>query len=439
MGNNMSANPETIPTATVMFVDDEANILSSLQRLFRPAGYRIFTAESGAQGLEILARENIDLVISDMRMPGMDGATFLEQVTKSSPDTIRILLTGYADISSTINAINKGSIYRYIPKPWEDNDIRLCVKQALEKKSLEHEKKRLESMVVKQNEQLKELNTSLEKKVMARTQEIQQTADMLDLSYQQLKQAYDTTISVFARLIELREGTETGHTRRVAEHAQAIAQKLTLGEADVQDIYYSALLHDIGKIGLSDSVLSKSYIDLSENERAHFEKHPALGQATLLSLDTLHKAADYIRSHHERFDGKGYPDKLAGERIPIGARILAVASDYDALQAGELLHGKMSPQEARSFLIANRNQRYDAKIVDTFLHLIETADHTNISELRLSSDDLHEGMVLSRDLVSHDGLMLISKGRTLNSVVIQKVIAFEKEEGHRYTAYIESA
>ncbi|MDP1708888.1 MAG: response regulator [Gammaproteobacteria bacterium] len=435
----MSANPETVPSATIMFVDDEANILSSLQRLFRPAGYRILTAESGNKALEVFAHEHIDLVISDMRMPGMDGAEFLEQVTKSWPDTIRILLTGYADISSTINAINKGSIYRYIPKPWEDTDILLCVKQALEKKDLEREKKRLESKVLQQNEQLKELNTSLERKVASRTQEIQQTADMLDLAYQQLKQAYDTTISVFSHLIGLREGTETGHTRRVAEHAQAIATKLGLSEGDVQDIHYSALLHDIGKIGLPDNVLNKSYIDLSENERAGFEKHPATGQAILLSLDTLHKASEYIRSHHERFDGKGYPDKLSGERIPLGARILAVASDYDALQAGKLLHGKMSAQEACSFLIANRNQRYDAKIVDTFLHVIDTTDNADISELRLSSDDLHEGMVLSRDLVSKGGLMLLSKGRTLNAVVIHKVIAFEKEEGHRHTIYIQSA
>ncbi len=434
----MSANPETIASATVLFVDDEANILSSLQRLFRPAGYRIFTAESGAQGLEIMSRETIDLVISDMRMPGMDGAAFLEQVTKTSPDTIRILLTGYADISSTINAINKGSIYRYISKPWEDTDIRLCVQQALEKKHLEREKQRLEAMILKQNEQLKDMNTNLEKKVAARTQEIQQTADMLDLAYQQLKQTYDTTIMVFAHLIGLREGTDTGHTHRVADHVRAIAEQFKLPESDIQDIYYAALLHDIGKIGLSDSVLHKPYIALSEQECARFEKHTTLGQATLLSLDTLHKASDYIRSHHERFDGKGYPDRLAGERIPLGARILAVASDYDTLQTGGLLQGKMSPQEARSFLITNRNQRYDAKVVDTFLRIVDSQAGVDVKELRLSSDDLHEGMVLARDLVSQDGVMLLTKGRTLNAALIHKVTAFEKEEGRRYTVYVQS-
>src|SRR5487761_2285976 len=109
--------------AKILFVDDEANILSSLKRLFRPFGYQIFTAESGSQGLEIMEREKIDLVVSDMRMPEMNGAQFLEKVRAGWPDTIRILLTGFAEIRATIDAINKGQIYRYISKPWEDNDI----------------------------------------------------------------------------------------------------------------------------------------------------------------------------------------------------------------------------------------------------------------------------------------------------------------------------
>ncbi len=118
------------PVFTLLFVDDEANILASLKRLFRPFGYHIFTAESAAQGLEILAQETIDLVVSDMRMPEMNGAQFLEKVRQKWPETMRILLTGYAEICATIDAINKGQIYRYISKPWEDNDIILLVERA---------------------------------------------------------------------------------------------------------------------------------------------------------------------------------------------------------------------------------------------------------------------------------------------------------------------
>ncbi len=121
---------------TLLLVDDEANILSSLKRLFRPFGYRILTAESGAQGLEILAQESVDLVVSDMRMPQMNGAQFLQKVSEKWPETVRIMLTDYAEIATAIVAINQGQIYRYVSKPWEDSDIVLVVNHALQQKVL---------------------------------------------------------------------------------------------------------------------------------------------------------------------------------------------------------------------------------------------------------------------------------------------------------------
>ena len=176
--------------ATLLFVDDEANILSSLKRLFRPSGYRIFTAESGAAGLEIMAHEPVDMVISDMRMPEMNGAQFLEKVRENWPDTVRILLTGYADIGSTIEAINKGQIYRYISKPWEDNDIVITVRQALERRELEREKARLEELTRVQNEELKELNANLENKVRERTEELRQAMLDLQAAHEKLKKGF---------------------------------------------------------------------------------------------------------------------------------------------------------------------------------------------------------------------------------------------------------
>jgi len=155
-----AAVPATI--ATVLCVDDEPNILSSLRRLFRPAGYRVLLAESGALGLAVLEKEQVDLVISDMRMPEMNGAQFLGQVRSRWPDTMRLLLTGYSDIQSIQDAINCGEIYRYITKPWDDNDIVLLVRHALERRALEQDKLRLEALTLRQNEQLKSLNHNLE-------------------------------------------------------------------------------------------------------------------------------------------------------------------------------------------------------------------------------------------------------------------------------------
>lgn len=422
---------------TLLCVDDEQNILSALKRLFRTERYKVLVADSGAQGLEVLAQEPVDVVISDMRMPEMDGAQFLEQVAKRWPKTMRILLTGYADIESTVAAVNKGKIYQYVSKPWNDEDIKLLVRRALEQKLLEHERRRLEALTRKQNEELKHLNENLEKMVEARTSEVQQTADMLDLAYEELKQSYAVAVEVFASLLEQREGIGSGHSRRVAEYASKIAQHLGLDELEVQDVQFAALLHDIGKITLPDSVLGKPYLSLNEAERKKMEQHPLIGERALVALEPLQNSARMIRSHHERYDGQGYPDGLREDAIPLGARILAVASDYDALKLGALVDGTFTDEEARTYLRSNIGGRYDERVVAAFLAGVEPEEDASISdEMRLFTADLKEGMALSRDLVHFDGMLLLRAGYELKAVVIQKLKDFEREAGRSYTLYI---
>lgn len=419
------------PAATLLLVDDEANILSSLQRLFRPLGYRILTAGGGAEGLEILAREPVNLVISDMRMPQMDGAQFLEQAAQRWPAAVRILLTGYADLNSAVAAVNKGGIYRYLSKPWDDNDIKLTVAQALEKQ-------RLEQIVQRQNEELKELNAGLEAKVRARTQELEQVLAQLKVGHEELKKSYLTSIKVFAGLIELRAGTLAGHGRRVAEQARALAHKIGMSEAETQDVLYAGLLHDIGKIGLADALLDQPYSALGAEERREVMKHPTTGQAALLAIEPLANAALLIRSHHERYDGLGYPDRLEGERIAPGARVLAVANDYDALQLGTVVEGRLSPAEAQAFLTANKGTRYDPRVVEAFLELQREGAGGAIpaAELPLASDGLRPGMVLARDLVNGKGMLLLARGHQFTEAIIAKIRACERDDDRGYTIHV---
>ena len=170
--NPAIAQPDSAPGPAILCVDDEPNILSALRRLFRGQGYRVLTAESAKAGLELLDREPVDLVISDMRMPEMNGADFLEIVRARWPATLRLLLTGYADVQSILGAINRGEIYRYITKPWDDGDIVLVVRHALERVALEKDKARLEELTLAQNESLRELNATLEQKVEQRSGEV---------------------------------------------------------------------------------------------------------------------------------------------------------------------------------------------------------------------------------------------------------------------------
>ncbi len=414
---------------TLLCVDDEANILSSLKRLFRPAGYRVLTATSGEEALTLLEKEAVDLIVSDMRMPGMNGAQVLAAVRARWPETVRILLTGYADMSSTIEAINSGQLHRYIAKPWDDNEVLLVVREGLEKKALLREKSRLEALTQAQNEQLKQLNAGLEAKVAERTAE-------LAAAHDRLKTGFLNTIKTFSNLIELRGGQMAGRSRRVADLARRLAQAMKLPAGDAQDVFFAALLHDLGKIGLPDALLGKPFNQLSADERNEMVKHPAKGQALLMGLEQLHGAARLIRSHRERFDGQGYPDGLAGEAIPLGARILAVACDYDALQQGAISPKRASPEEALQYLHGGRGHRYDPAVLEAFEKLVGGPAKPEAGSLPLRSDGLQPGMVLARDLVTRDGVLLLAHGYIIDDHLIRQIQGFERGEGYRMTLHV---
>ncbi|RIX49664.1 MAG: response regulator [Rhodocyclales bacterium GT-UBC] len=431
---------ETLAPATLLFVDDEPSILSALRRLFRPHGYRILVAEGGAAGLALLEQEAVDLIISDMRMPEMDGATFLKQACQRWPNTVRILLTGYADVSSTVAAINEGEIYRYIAKPWDDEEIVKIVADALERQRLESENRRLTALTQAQNEELKTLNSSLEQKVAERTAELRQALSFVEQAHGELKKSFLTSVQVFAGVIELRSGPGgsrlAGHGRRVADMARNLAQRLGLSEAETQNIMLSGLLHDIGKLGLPDELLAKPFNTLTQDQRALVIKHPQIGQNILLGIEKFKEAAIIVRHHHECFDGNGFPDRLAGMAIPMGSRILAIANDYDALQIGTLVQRPLRQEEAIAFLIDNRGKRYDPTAVDAFVKMIAETQKSAPVELPLRTMHLKPGMVLSRDLPHRDGYLLLAKGSSLTADIIGQLVKLEQSEKQNLTVYI---
>jgi response regulator RpfG family c-di-GMP phosphodiesterase len=427
---------EQAAAATLLFVDDEASILASLRRLFRPHGYKILVANGGAEGIQALEREKVDLVISDMRMPEMDGAQFLEKVRSQWPGIVRILLTGYADIASTIAAINRGEIYRYIAKPWDDNEIVLTVRDALERQRLELENARLVELTQQQNEELKELNAGLEQKVADRTAQLRQTLTSLEKAHQALNKSFMTSVKVFSGLMELRGGRLAGHSRRVAEYARAVALRMDCSEQETQDILLASLLHDIGKIGLPDDLLDKPFNVLTGQARAEVMKHPLTGHNVLMGVDQLHAAALIVRHHHEYYDGSGYPDRLAAIAIPLGARILAVANEYDAVQLGTLTQRALNSNEALAFLIENRGRRYDPAVIDAFSRLQSESNKQTATEMPLRPAQLQPGMILARDLNHRDGYLLLARDHTVDAAVIRELRRLEDSDNQPLLLYI---
>lgn len=417
-------------SATLLFVDDEPNILSALRRLFRPRGYRVLTAESGAEGLEVLAQEPVDLVISDMRMPEMDGARFLAQVRQRWPDVLRLLLTGYSDIQSIQDAINCGEIYRYITKPWDDTDIVLVVRHALERRALELEKARLEQLTQRQNEELKALNQGLEAQVEARTRQLRVAHDAAVAANDKLKANFITTIKLLSTIVELRGGQHTGHARQVADLARKLAVALKLDVRETQDVFIAALLQDIGKIGFTDEMLATPLTLMHGEVLGQYRKHPLRAEQLLMPLPDLRGSAAILRAQLERFDGNGFPHGISGLAIPIGARILALAADYFNLQQGAMVQRHLRPEEAKSLIMDSAGKRYDPAVVAAFRQIIDYTVEDPGAGVEVLSGELQPGMVLARDLISRDGLMLLPAEHVLDARMIQQVQDFEsKSEG----------
>ncbi len=399
----------------ILCVDDEPNIVASLRRLFRGSGYQVTTATSGAQAIAHLEQEPVDLVFSDMRMPGMSGAQLLEQIRERWPKTTRVLLTGYADVGSTIAAINSGEVYRYITKPWDDGEVLATAHQIFERHALEEEKNRLEELLRAKNQALMELNETLEEKVAVRTSEL------LQLS-QKIKKNYLTSIKVFSNLMEWRGGQLSGHSRRVADLARRTARAMNMAEADQQDAFIAGLMHDIGQIALPDALLAKPVPKLSDEETAQYRRHTVLGEQALMALDDMQTVSNIIRSHHERHDGLGYPDGLVGEMIPMGACILAVADTYDDLQIGHLSSTPLSAADARSMIARGRGTQFHPEVVDVFLQmLLKAAPVADAPPRMLRTVQLRPGMALARDLLSSEGAVLLAADHVLTAELIKRL------------------
>ncbi|CAH0131080.1 response regulator [Pseudomonas sp. PA-7-1E] len=419
--------------SAVLLVDDEESILNSLRRLLRGQPYEVVLATSGAQALEIMATRPIDLVMSDARMPGMDGATLLAEVHRLYPATSRILLTGYADLTTIIKAINDGQIHRYISKPWNDEELQLVLQQ-----TLEHQ--RLERLARDQTEQLKLLNATLEKRVAARTAELQQTADMLDLAYDELKRSYVTGTEVFSLLANLRLPKDKQTNRALIELIRVYCAAQSMDESSTRDLTMAAALYNIGKLSWTDSMMVAPSDKLHSTDRGLYREYPGQSESLLMTLEPMKDAARIIRHHQERWDGTGFPDHLKGDAIPPGSRLLKLAVDFIELQKGLILERHLNSDEALLYIRKYAGRLYDPALVEDFVQACATflSDVTlgDPTVKVLSTRELEAGMVLARNLNADNGMLLLNAGKVLNLPLVDKLIAFEAMEGAKYSVFI---
>ncbi|AAY94125.1 two-component system response regulator [Pseudomonas protegens] len=424
----------------ILLVDSQEVILQRLQQLLSPLPYTLHFARDATQALQLLASREVDLVISAAHLPQMDGPTLLARIHQQYPSTTRILLTGDPDLKLIAKAINEGEIYRYLSKPWDDQELLLALRQALEHQHSERERLRLQDLAQQQNAELKALNTLLEKRVAARTSELQQTADMLDLAYEELKPSYATGAELFSLLVNQRLPADKQTNRRIIELVRAYCKVQGIDPGAQRDLAMAAALHNIGKLSWSDSMMTSPADLLHHHQRERYRAYPAQSESLLMTLEPVQDAARLIRHHQEHWDGSGFPDHLKGDAIPLGSRLLKLAVDFIELQCGLILERHMNSDEALVFIRKYAGRLYDPDLVEGFIQVcaVYLSDVTlgDPSVKVLSTRELAAGMILARNLNADNGMLLLNAGKVLNLPLVDKLIAFETMEGARYSVFV---
>ncbi len=423
---------------TIMVVDDEESITKSLNRLLRKEGFNIIEANSGSDALEMLSKleKPVSGVISDQRMPDITGSQLMQKVKKIVPDAFRILLTGYADINAIIEALNMGEIHKYITKPWNDAELVIQVREALFQYELKLENKRLNNLVKKQNLELKGINKSLEQKVEERTKEIQ-------VKNKELEQGMYNTVRAFASLVDNSSKALEGHGRRVSLIAKQLAQALNLSEIEIINVEIAALLHDIGKIGIPEKLFLLDSSKMTDQEKAIYYKHPEEGQGIVKFINKFDHVGLLIRSHHERFDGRGFPDQLGGDLIPLESQIIAVADKYDKIVSlgidkerciKEYLKERNITQDhfdpdtlikaSAAFNIKkNAFTEFAPDVVKVFLNYIEKQGVSDEDEKEIPVEKITAGMILTRSLYTTNGRFLLPYNTKLTQELVNRLKA----------------
>lgn len=328
----------------ILVVDDEAPIRALLARHLEQQNFQTETASTGVKALETLAHAPFDLVLSDIRMPEMDGLSLLGEIGRRYPRVGVVMLTGCEDVSMAVTAMKAGAL-DYIVKPFSlenvDTSIRLALERQRQSLARAEHVRHLEEAVERQTTQLRQV-----------------LSDLHDAS--------ETTLDALVAALDAREHETKAHSKRVGEYAVHLAGEMGIRGPELDVIRRGAMLHDIGKIGVPDRILLKPD-RLTEAEWRDMRRHPEIGHWIVSGIEALRPAAEIVLCHHERFDGRGYPRGLKGENVALGARIFSVVDSLDAITSDRPYHRGESYESARREIAAHAGTQFDPAVVERFL------------------------------------------------------------------------
>ncbi|SMF54548.1 Response regulator c-di-GMP phosphodiesterase, RpfG family, contains REC and HD-GYP domains [Alteromonadaceae bacterium Bs31] len=416
---------------SILFVDDEAPVLRSLKRLARSEDWCTHYADSGEKGLSILENTKIDVVVSDMRMPGMDGAQFLCRAKELQPDSERILITGYSDVQALERVVNDARIFNYISKPWDDQVLTSVISNALEFQASQREKKKLEELTARQNRKLGKLALHLDHRVKEKDIEVQQALSLLTMEHQRAQTRTWDLLHALSNLIEL-SGKGDGCGKFVSDTSVALAEKLGLDQASQDNLRLAGLLHNIGSLAMADYWSFRIISELDDNELKRYQAQIEIAETIMAGMNELAPVAEIIGKHKEHLDGSGYPRKLQGEDIPLCARIMGVVTEYALLHEGRLREGIKGHNSSKAYIENLAGVCYDKKVVSAFFSIVEESTLSRESTI-LSVDQfqLVPGMVLAASVYSLHDALLLKSGTVLNASHIAKLSMYESSTGNK--------
>ncbi len=333
-------------TTRILVVDDDASVRDVIHVLLREEGYHCTAVESADAALDAARLAEYPLVICDVRMPGRDGFWLLDRLREIQPDTAVIMLTAFGDTEAAVQCLRNGAA-DYLLKPPKVTELVRAIERALGRRRLELARQRY--------------RRSLENRVQEKTAELSRALEHLQTTYSQ-------TLWTLVAALDAREHETGDHSQRVVRYTLAIARRMGLPEAELPYLGHGALLHDIGKIGVPDAILLKPG-PLDADEWAVMRQHPQIGFNILRSIDFLAQPAEMVLCHQERFDGSGYPRRLAGEAIPLSARIFALADTYDAMTSHRPYRDPLPPEVARAEIRRHVGTQFDPVCAAAFLSL----------------------------------------------------------------------
>lgn len=399
------------PKPRILLLDDDEIVLLAIKETLGREDYDIDVFSSASAALESLEKNAYDVIISDQRMPEMSGLDFLSASKAKHPNASRILITGVLTLNTVIDAVNKGEIFRFLAKPWIREELIATVGNAVNRFQLLEQNDRLRHDTLDLNEKLVAANHQLEERLA----ELTTRTTELNRAHTALQRNFDHSLELCYRLIETFHPVLGRQTKSVVTICKQMAAAGPLSAEEKHVLMTSAWLHNIGMIGLPRGLVTKSLNSpdsLSEFEQDLIRHHPIYGQTLASFVDELRDVGETIRAHHERYDGRGYPDRLVGDNIPLPARYLAVAVAFVELN--------LPRDRALDTILRESGLAFDPEAVRLFLKVSNLMNlPRKVRELTLA--DLAPGQTLASGIYSPSGLLLIPEDRELTDGLIRKI------------------